>query len=584
MDIKFTLSRICDKLKINMIRTEIKKLIQSAIKSHWDVDLELAEIKIDYPPEGFGDYSANAAMNLAKITKSNPTEIAEEIAGRLKKNDLFQKIEVVKPGFINFYLAPEVLWKSISEINEAGEDFGNLEKKKGKIMVEYSQPNTHKEFHVGHLRNVFIGSTLVNILKKAGYEVIQANYIGDTGTHIAKCLWALDKFHKNEDFGKIANKTEFLGKVYFEAVRAIEENSEYEKEFKDTQKKFEDNDKELTELWKKTRQWSLDEFGSIYKKLGVSFNVYFYESEEEIEGKKMVQELIKKGIAKESEGAVIVDLEKYDLGVLVLLRNDGSALYGIKDIPLAIKKFDDYKIDKSIIIADIRQDLYFQQIFKILSLLGFKKETTHVGYGFVFLKGGEGMSSRKGNIVPARELFSKVEEEIKNKFPQTPMPDEIGNGAIRFFMLKHSRGSNIEFDIAESVKIEAATGPYIQYAYARICSILNRFGVARGSARFGEKSGADFRLLLYKIELKLANQLIKFPEIIEDIVKDYQVHRLPHYALDLVRIFHKFYEECRVIDEENPDLTQARLSLVEATQIVLKSVLDLMGISAPEKM
>jgi arginyl-tRNA synthetase len=563
-----------------MIRTEIKKLIQLAVKSHWDVDLALDEIKIDYPPDSFGDYSTNVAMKMAKTAKSNPIETAEDIAEHLKKSNLFEKIDVVRPGFINFYLASEVLQKIIIDINDEGSNFGNLEKKNQKIMIEYSQPNTHKEFHIGHLRNVFIGSALINVLKKAGYEVVAANYIGDTGTHIAKCLWALNKFHGSENLDAIENKTEFLGKVYSEAVQKIEENVEYEKEFKETQNKFEEGDKELVDLWTKTKLWSLDEFESIYKELGVSFDVYFYESEEELAGKKIVSELIEKGIAKESEGAVIVDLESCGLGVLVLLRGDGSALYGLKDIPLSKEKFEKYKIDRSIIIADIRQNLYFQQIFKIMELMGFNQDMAHIGYGFVALKGGVGMSSRKGNIISARKLLKDVEEEVKKKFPETLVAKDVALGAIKFYMLKHSNESNIEFDIGESVRLEDATGPYLQYAYARISGILRKSNVIDAD---GHSNNVNFNLLSDKNEISLIRKLLIFPEIIEDSADNFQISCLAQYSLDLVRDFHRFYEACKVISDD-VDLTHARLALVGAVQIVLRNVFALIGINALDRM
>jgi arginyl-tRNA synthetase len=564
-----------------VIRTDIKKLIQQAIKSHWDVDLALGEIKIDYPPENFGDYSTNIAMKLAKVAKSDSTETAEDIAEHLRRSNLFEEINVAKPGFINFYLSPEVLQKAIIEINEKGSGFGDLEKKNQKIMIEYSQPNTHKEFHIGHLRNVFIGSTLINVLKKAGYEVIAANYIGDTGTHIAKCLWALNKFHSKENLDAIDNKTEFLGKVYSEAVQKIEDNPEYEKEFKETQKKFEGGDKDLVDLWKKTRLWSLNEFESIYKELGVSFDVYFYESEEELAGKKMVPELVEKRIAKESEGAVIVDLEGNNLGVLVLLRSDGSALYGLKDIPLSKEKFEKYKINRSIIVSDVRQNLYFQQIFTIMKLMGFSQDMAHVGYGFVALKGGVGMSSRKGNVIPARILLRDVGEEVKKKFPETPVASEVALGAIKFYMLKHSNESNIEFDISESIKLEGATGPYLQYAFARISGILRKSNTICANEH---PNNANYNLLSDKNEISLIRKLLIFPEIVEDTAGSFQINHLAQYALELVRDFHKFYETCKVIDEKNDDLTLARLSLVKAVQIVLQSALSLMGIEAVERM
>ncbi|MFA6285417.1 MAG: arginine--tRNA ligase [Parcubacteria group bacterium] len=564
------------------MKSEIQKLIQQAIKSAFGVDFDAEKIKVDYPPEGMGDFSTNVALLLAKEVGKSPMEVAEALKSSTlgaPKVELWEKIEVAPPGFFNLYLSEKSLQKVVAEINEKGSKFGNLERKNEKIMVEYSQPNTHKEFHIGHLRNVFIGSTLVNVLKKAGGDVISANYIGDTGTHIAKCLWGLVKFHPGEDFSKIENKTEFLGKVYSEAVQKIESDEKYKDEFKQIQKRLEDGDEEIVKLWNETRQWSLDEFSTIYQELGVSFDEIFYESEEEIAGKKMISNLIEKGIAKKSQGAVIADLEEYNLGVLVLQRGDGSVLYGLKDIPLAIEKFEKYKIDGSVIVADVRQSLYFRQIFKILGQMGFEKKMVHIGYEFVALKGGESMSSRKGNVVPALYLMAEVANEVKRKFPETALAREIGLGAIKFFMLKYSSGTKIDFDINESVKIEGTTGPYVQYAHARIASILQKMDGEKDSNK-----NCSLSLLIHEKERQLEIALLKFPDLIREISANFEVHHLSKYAIGLADKFHSFYSECRVIDEENLELTAARLELVKAVQIVLAEVLRLMGISAPEKM
>ncbi|HUD09017.1 MAG TPA: arginine--tRNA ligase [Candidatus Saccharimonadales bacterium] len=566
------------------MKTEIQQLIQQAIKSAFGMDFDVEKIKVDYPPEGMGDFSTNVALLLAKEIGKSPMEVAEELRDKIALKDVgLEKVEVALPGFLNLYLAEKAVQEVIAEINEKGSQFGNLEKKNEKIMIEYSQPNTHKEFHIGHLRNVFIGSTLVNVLKKAGSDVIAANYIGDTGTHIAKCLWGLVKFHPGEDLSKIENKTEFLGKVYSEAVQKIESDEKYKDEFKQIQKRLEDGDEEIVKLWKETRQWSLDEFSAIYKELGVSFDEIFYESEEEIAGKKMLPNLLEKGVAKKSQGAVIADLEEYDLGVLVLQRGDGSVLYGLKDIPLAIEKFEKYKIDGSVIVADVRQSLYFRQIFKILEQMGFEKKMVHIGYEFVALKGGESMSSRKGNVVPAQYLIAAVANEVKRKFPETDISSEIGLGAVKFFMLKYSSGTKIDFDINESVKIEGTTGPYVQYAHARIASILQKASLLRLSL-----SGGSLRLSLSNVSNKreraLIFELLKFPDLIEEISRNFEVHHLSKYATDLADKFHSFYNDCKVIDETNPELTAARLELVKAVQIVLAEVLRLMGISAPDKM
>jgi arginyl-tRNA synthetase len=586
------------------MKKDIRKIIKKTLselqkKESWD-DFEMPEIEVAYPKnENFGDYSTNAAMVLGWRLKKNPLNIAEktvnilkchpelvsgsqEMLKRVQHDNIFEKIEVAAPGYINFYLSKNYLQKKAAEINNLGEKYGNFQNRKEKVMVEYSQPNTHKEFHIGHLRNAVIGSTLVNLFKKSGYETVAANYVGDTGTHVAKCLWGMTKFYPNENFEKIKNKAEFLGKVYSEASIKIEENKEYEKEFKELQKKFEEGNQALIDLWNKTRQWSLDEFSSVYKELGINFDIYFYESEEEKEGREMLPELLDKKIAEKSDGAVIVNLEKYRLGVLVLMRRDGAVLYGLKDLPLASKKFTQFGIGKSIIVADIRQNLYFKQIFKILELFGFQKDMVHIGYEFVALKGGESMASRKGNIISAKKLFSEVIKKVKNKFPESGVSQEIGLGAIKFFMLKYSGSSKIEFDIEEAIKLEGSTGPYVQYAYARIRSILSK-AESQKVGLFGENS-ADLSLLTHEKELNLIKELNKFPELVEEIAQNYEVHKLPYYAIKMADKFHSFYNDCRVIDEENPALTGARLELVKAVRIVLAEVLRLMGVSSPTHM
>jgi arginyl-tRNA synthetase len=538
---------------------------------------------VDYAKEEqFGDYATNIALVLAKKVGKSPMEIAENIKHKLQEvgHEEFGKVEVAAPGYINFYLADKYLQDKVAEILEKKEDFGMGEKMAGKTMIEYSQPNTHKEFHIGHLRNVFIGSAIVNILKKGGQEVISANYIGDTGTHIAKCLWGMTKFHKDTDLDAIENKAEFLGKVYSEAVAAIGEEPEYEDEFKQLQKNFDAGDSQLVELWKKTKQWSLDEFQEIYQELEVAFDIYFWESEEEQVGKKMVDDLMKQDFIKESQGAIIADLEEYGLGVLVLVRKDGGILYGLKDIPLAIKKFSEYGIDRSIIVVDIRQGLYFKQIFKILELIGFKKEMQHIGYDFVSLKGSETMSSRKGNIIPAKFLMEKMIEKVREKFPETKIEKEIGLGALKFYMLKYSAQSKIEFDMEEAIRLDGATGPYVQYAHARICSILRKAQENDVTAGGNE----CLSLLTHEKEMSLIKELNKFPELVAEVSATYEVHKLPYYAIKLADKFHSFYNACKVIDSENPELTKARIRLITAVQIVLAQTLELIGVQAPEKM
>lgn len=541
---------------------------------------DLPVIHVERPKDDqFGEYTTNIALVVAKQAKKNPMDIAALLREKLASED-FEKIEVAHPGYLNFYFPSRYFQDIVASVLQPAYPELPALRQREKVMVEYSQPNTHKEFHIGHLRNVFIGSTLVNVLRKTGDTVIAANYIGDTGTHIAKCLWGLTAFHSGEDLDAVPDKAEFLGKVYAEATQRIEENPEYETAFKALQKRFEAGDAELVALWEKTRQWSLDEFERIYAELGVSFDEYFFESVEEQEGKALLPELLEQGVVKGSDGAIVADLDQYGLGVLVLVRTDGSALYGLKDIPLAKKKFEMFGIDRSVYVVDIRQSLYFRQLFKILELYGFRKQMAYCGYEFVSLKGGESMSSRKGNIVPARALIDAVTANVMRQFPLSPHPEDIALGAIRFAMLKHSAGSKIEFDMEEAVRLDGATGPYVQYAYARIASIRAK---AAEKGIVWEQGPVHGRTLEEK-EKNLIREIARFPELLLEVRESYETHKLAHYALRLADRFHSFYNDCIILDEKKRELSGERLKMALAVQKVLGETLSLMGIAAPEKM
>jgi arginyl-tRNA synthetase len=566
------------------IRKSLEKSIIELKKSGIWAEFKLPEVQVERPKgEPFGDYTTNIAMVLGKSIGKNPFDIAGQIVELLnnQKNEAIEKIEAVKPGYINFYLGGKYFQDLVREVIDKKEEFGNRDKKNERIMVEYSQPNTLKEFHIGHLRNAFIGSSIVNTLRKAGFDVISATYNGDTGTHVAKCLWGIEKFHADTDWENIENKTEYMGRVYSEAVQKLESSPDLEKDFREIQKKLNERDPEMIKLWEKTRQWSLDDFADIYARLGVKFDVHFYESEEERAGKGIIKDLIEKGIARESEGAIIADLEEYSLGVLVLQRNDGSVLYGLKDIPLAIKKFDQYGVDESIVLVDIRQSLYFKQLAKIIELMDFKKPTKHIGYEYVLLKGGESMSSRKGNVIPGRKLLDLVVEEVGKKFPETAESEKIGLGAARFYMLKYAAATKIEFEIDEAVRFEGATGPYVQYAMVRTGSILKK---AEEIFRNYNDNKIDTSLLNHEKEISLIRELDRFGEIIEEVSNTYEVSKLPYYAIKLADKFHSFYNDCQVLDAKNPKLSEARLKLVQAVRIVLGETLRLIGVETPERM
>jgi len=535
-----------------MIRAEIKKLIQEAIRSHWDVDLELAEIKIDYPPEGFGDYSTNAAMSLAKIAKSNPLEIAEDIASEILKqvqDGMFIEIKVVKPGFINFYLAPEFIRQAIVDINKEKDNFGNLDiGKEKKVQVEFISANPTGPLTLGNGRGGFYGDVLANILAKAGFNIEREYYVNDVGEQIKK-----------------------LGHSVIGDDQAVYKGEYIDKLLRKLDSRLRENDNLNTEsVGKEAVKIIMEEMikPTIEGKMEIKFDNYFNENSlyESGEVEKIIDYLKEKNLTERKEDALWFKATQFgDDKDRVLVKADGEKTYLASDVAYLKNKFE-RGFDKLIYIWGADHHGYVSRLKAAAKALEYNPDDVEIiimQLVRLISKGKEvRMSKREGTYVEIEKLI-----------------DEVGLDVARFFFLMYSPGAHMNFDL-DLAKERSQKNPvyYVQYAYARICSILDK------SKNEREKTGKNLGLLNHDSELKLIKQLIKFPEVIEDIAHDYQVHSLSHYALDLVKIFHKFYESCRVIDEKNPDLTQARLFLVEVTKIVLKNTLDLMGIFAPEKM
>ena len=545
-------------------------------------------IEIEVPPDSkLGDY-AFPCFGLAKQLKKSPVEIAKDLALNLKPDKYIKEIRSTGP-YVNFFVNESILADLIlNNIYNDKDDYGNGQKKKEKVMIEFSQPNTHKGFHIGHLRNASLGDSLVRIMRFNGYDVVAANYIGDIGAHIAKCIWCYLKFHKNKE--PKTNKGEWLGSIYTEASKIVAENEEYKKEIQDIQIKLENGDKELTELWKKTKEWSMQDFYGIYNELGIKFDVFFFESQVEKPGKKIVLDMLKKGIAEKSDGAVIINLEKYGLKVFLLLKSDGTSLYSTKDFALAKKKFDDYKIDKSIYVIGSEQGFYLRQLFKTLEIIGFKqaKKCYHLSYELVMLKEGK-MSSRLGNIVLysdlSKKIFEKASKEVEKRHKQWPKKDkekatkQVALAAMKFSMLNQDNNKTIVFDTNKALDFEGETGPYIQYAHARICSILRKSGIKVENLI----KDANLSLLKEKEETELIKLLGKFPDVVENAAASYKPSLIARYLLDLSQSFNEFYHIHQILKEKE-ELRNARILLIDSVRQVLKSGLNLLGIESPERM
>lgn len=521
-------------------------------------------------------------------------EIANELREKLAPMVDFAQVEAQR-GYINLYIESQhYAIRVVDTILNQGGDFGRGSQKSDRVMVEYSQPNTHKAFHVGHLRNVILGGAMANILEFAGFDTVRANYIGDIGWHVVKWLWCYMRFHSGEE--PVGDLTRWMQGIYTEATKLVEGNPEYEAEARDVFARWEAHEPELVALWEKTRQWSLDGFDEIYEELGERFDIVFFESEVEKPGKVFVEELITRGIAideRDSGGPVIVKidellgLEEETYRVLVVLRSDGTSLYATKDIPLAIKKFEEWKIDRSIYVIDVRQSLYLKQIFKTLEIMGFKqgKDCYHLAYEIVNLPGNVTMSSREGTIVLLDEFldeaYARATSIVEEKNPGLS-PEErqrvaktVGLGALKYPMLSIDTNKVSTFDWDSALDFEGHACPYIQYAHVRANSILTRAGELPTQAKA--------RYQLTESEVSLLDRLSRFPGLIQRSAQDYKPSQIANYAYDLARDFTDFYQNCPVIQAE-PDIRSFRLRLTEASRQVIETALALLGISAPAVM
>lgn len=535
------------------------------------------------PQSSFGDLSTGICFKLAKKIKKSPNQIAEDIFKKIKlsKKIPIKKIEI-KNGYINFFFDYEKLTElTLKTILKQKEKYGS-EKKKEKIMVEFSQPNTNKPMHIGHARNTFLGDSLSKILEFNGYKIIRANYQGDTGLHIAKVILMYQMFGKNKK--PDIKPDHFVGNLYSRFDKEVKKNPDLKDETKEILRKFDEKDKEIIKIWKKLRKWALKGLDETYRRLKIKFDVDFFESEFEESGKEIVKKLLKKKLAfKTDDGAIVADLEKYGLPSTIILRADGTALYHTKDLALAIKKFEKYNINRSIYVVGSEQKMYLKQIFKMLELLGYKKakQCYHLPYGLVMLPEGK-MSARKGNVVLLDNLLNELKhlayKKVEKNNPKLSarekniISEKIAIGALKYALVKISPERNILFNKKEVIQFEGNTGPYLQYSNVRMNSILKK----------AKKWKQDFKNKnLTKQEKKLINKLIEFPIIIEKASNDYRPHYICNYIYDLSTIFNEFYHACPVIKSKQKNF---RLTLTKATGIVIENGLNLLGIEVPKKM
>jgi len=559
----------------------IVKVLKKALKEK-GVKLKEEEIEkfIEIPPSPeMGDYSFPCFF-LGKELKQEPNQIALEVREKIGNPPVMDFEDIQTSGaYINFFLnrkdfARKIVWEVLTQKAKFGKI--NLGKRE-KIIVEFSSPNIAKPFGIGHLRSTIIGNSIANICKFEGFKVIKINYLGDWGTQFGKLLLGYEKFGSETKLHKDPMK--HLTKIYAK----INKNKKYEKKSKAWFKKLEEGDKKALMLWKVFKELSLNDFKKIYKILGMKFDEYTSESLYRKKTKKIIEELKEKNLLKKSQGAKIVNLNEYGLGVCLIEKTDGTTLYATRDISAAIARYRKYKFEKMIYEVGQEQTLHFKQIFKVLELMGYKwaKNCVHAEHGLYLDKDGKKFSTRKGKTVLIKDILeetiSLAKKEIKkrsNSISKRKLEEralKIAIAAIFYGDLKNNRLNDIVFDIKKFISFEGDTGPYLQYSYARATSILKK-----------TKNKDKFKVYdLEPKEFELVKKLSQFPDVVLNSYKNLSPSFIANYAHQLAKIFNEFYHACPVIGSQQESF---RLALVEAFRQILKNSLHLLGIDVIEEM
>lgn len=576
----------------NKAKNEIVKTVNGAIKKNI---VKAADLVTPVNAD-FGDLSLSC-FNIGKVIGKTPVETAGLIVGRIKTNGVLAGAQAVGP-YVNFTLNKNKASKSVFvETANLKNKYGENKSGKGKkIMIEYSNANTHKEYHVGHLRNLCFGDAVNRIIDANGFKSLPVSYINDFGIHVAKTLWAYLEYYKNAKPPE--NKGYFLGRVYARASQEMAKEKLAKEKVSFIMKKIESRKGEEYKLWQTTRRWSIEQFDKIYKELGIKFFHIFYESDFIDEGKDLASKLYARRFLIKSENAIIADLNDYNLNILMFFRTDGTALYPVADLPLAIAKFKKYKIDKSLYVVDFRQSLYFKQLFKVLELLGYKKPMAHLAYDFVKLPSGM-MSSRTGNVITYEdlrdELLAKAVAETKKRHEDwdekkiNKVARILTNGAIKFEMIKVGASQVITFDINQALQFEGYTAAYLQYTCARINSILKKSKAKH--EHLGQKSKTEVKNQNFENERNIESvkehvlimKLAKFPEAVVKAGETYDPSVIAKYVFDLARGFNDYYHSVPVLQAETK-LRDARLKLIASVKQVVANGLSLLGIDTVDEM
>ncbi|MGC9605429.1 MAG: arginine--tRNA ligase [Minisyncoccia bacterium] len=572
------------------------------------VGIKEALVSLEYPTDpAHGDFSTNVALVGADKLKTSPRVLAEKIVAELKKDapDFIGSIEIAGPGFVNFKIKDKALAEAVVGIAANKDDLkGPKADPAKKVMVEYTDPNPFKVFHIGHLMSNAIGESLSRLIEHSGAKVIRACYQGDVGLHVAKTIWGIKFFHPNniKDFNSLKNKGSLndrmllLGNAYIKGSGAYDAadlsgsvsggsaKSDLQKEIDLINKKiFEKSDSEINEIYETGRKWSLEYFDSVYARLGTKFDKLFFESEVGKAGVKAVNEFLGKGVFEKSEGAIVFRGENHGLHTRVFITSHGLPTYEAKELGLNEEKFRLCPdLTESVIVTGNEQDDYFRVLLKVLSLTApeIAKKTRHLSHGLMRFASGK-MSSRKGNIISAESLIDDIKTMVSKKMigrefsaaEADKVADQVAIAAIKYTILRQSIGGDVIFDSAKSISFEGDSGPYLQYSAVRAQSVLNKAGKA---------AAPPARKLPDKVGL-LERLIARFPDVALRARTEYAPQQVASYLIELAGAFNGFYARQEIINEKDP-LSSYYLALTRAFLTTMTEGLGLLGIKVPDKM
>ena len=537
---------------------------------------------IEIPPKPeMGDF-AFPCFRLAKSYHKAPPMIAQDLKESIGDQAFLSEIKVVG-GYLNFYVDKAQYAQQIIDKYNNATDYGCSDQGKDKtICIDYSSPNVAKNFHVGHLRTTIIGNSLYKIFSKLGYKVVRINHLGDWGTQFGKLIVAYKKWGSREAVEE--KGIEELMDIYVKFHEEAEKDDSLNDEARAWFLKMEQGNEEALEIWQWFRDISLKEFMRVYNILGMEFDSFAGESFYRDKTADVIKRLTDDGLLKESQGAMIVPLDEYDMPPCIVAKKDGSSIYATRYLAAILYRKATYNFDRCLYVTGLEQKLHFAQVFKVIELMGndYAKNLVHIPYGLISLKSGK-ISSRKGNVIFAedllRESINKTTSIIEEKNPDIPDKEEVakqvGIGAIIFNDLYNQRIKDVIFDWNKLLNFDGETGPYVQYTYARASSVLRKIGEVPDTI--------DYTLLTDEASIGLLKEIERYPQVIKDAAERYEPSVIARYSIDLAHAFNKFYHECQInVEDETTKYT--RTNVVKIARYIIKDALSLLGIQCPEQM